>query len=288
MHVFEASPFLSSSPAHATVVWHLRSRAIRDQPQRLLRVLVMLIRADFPALCGGTGPLSAWVARAVLLRCWKGLHCLSAAWHVRSVHGRWHVNNRFTASTVTSTISQLRTSSERKLSLSATRQPFMVEIALPYVFSLSNSLVFVSFLCLSNLSHRQEQGGSMSSMQVVEQSPGHTRDGSEKVRTFDKRTLRHKLFDRQRFVSVSWLRHAQLRNLVEVWALMGDFAASSRVLAARSKPVYFFRSNLCRFLSKFAWALPLSLSSPWTMIFFSVTTRTDKKWDLVPNARLPR
>ena len=49
--------------------------------------------------------------------------------------------------------------------------------------------------------------------------------------------------------------------------------ASSRVLAARSEPVYFFRSNLCRFRSKFAWALPLSLSSPWTMNFF---LRNDK------------
>ena len=39
-------------------------------------------------------------------------------------------------------------------------------------------------------------------------------------------------------------------------------AASSRVLAARSEPVYFFRSNLCWFCSKFAWTLPLSLSSP--------------------------
>ena len=65
-------------------------------------------------------------------------------------------------------------------------------------------------------------------------------------------------------------------------------AASSRVLAARSEPVYCFRSNLCRFRSKFAWALPLNLSLPWTMNFFSETTNTDKKWELVPNAQLPR
>ena len=47
-------------------------------------------------------------------------------------------------------------------------------------------------------------------------------------------------------------------------------AASSRVLAARSKTVYFFRSNLCWFRSNnnFAWALPMSLSSIQTMIFF--------------------
>ena len=95
---------------------------------------------------------------------------------------------------------------------------FTVEIALLFVFSLANSLFFVSFLRLSDLSHTQEQAGSMLklSTQVVAQSPSHNRDGSEKVRTFDKRTHRHKPFDRQGFVSVMWLRHAQLRDLVEV------------------------------------------------------------------------
>ena len=38
---------------------------------------------------------------------------------------------------------------------------FTVEIALLFVFSLSNSLFFVSFLRLSDLSHTQEQAGSM-------------------------------------------------------------------------------------------------------------------------------
>ena len=67
-----------------------------------------------------------------------------------------------------------------------------------------------------------------------------------------------------------------------------SMSSYGRVLAARSEPAYFFRSNFCRFRSKFAWALPLSLSSPWTMNFFSETTNTDKKRKLVPNARLPR
>ena len=67
-----------------------------------------------------------------------------------------------------------------------------------------------------------------------------------------------------------------------------SMSSYGRVLAARSEPVYFFFSNLCQFSSKFAWALPLSLSSTWTMTFFSDTTNTDKKWELVPNARLPR
>ena len=54
-----------------------------------------------------------------------------------------------------------------------------------------------------------DAGGSAPSL-------SHNRDGSEKVRTFDKRTHHLKPFDRQRFVSVLWLRHDQLRDLVEV------------------------------------------------------------------------
>ena len=38
-------------------------RAVRDRPQGLLRVLIMLIRTDFPALRGGTVPLSARYGR---------------------------------------------------------------------------------------------------------------------------------------------------------------------------------------------------------------------------------
>ena len=88
---------------------------------------------------------------------------------------------------------------------------------------LSNSLFFVSFLRLSNLSRTQEQAGSMPSTQVVAPSPSDNRDGSEKVRAFDKRTHRHKPFDHQRFVSVlRCIRHAQLRDLVEVWALTAE------------------------------------------------------------------
>ena len=90
-----------------------------------------------------------------------------------SVHGR--INNPFASSAVTCTMSQFRTSSERKQSLSATRQPFTVEIALLFVFSLSNSLFFVSFLRISYLSHTQEQAGSMPWMQAVGiASPGHS------------------------------------------------------------------------------------------------------------------
>ena len=73
----------------------------------------------------------------------------------------------------------------------AMRQPFTVEIALLFVFSLSNSLFLVPFFCLSGLSHTQEQAGNMPWMQPGAPSPSYNRDGSEKVRTFDKRTHRH-------------------------------------------------------------------------------------------------
>ena len=181
----------------------------------------------------------------MLLRCWKGVHCLSAAWPIRSVHGRLHVNNRFAVSAVTCKISQLRTSSKKKLSLSSTRQPFFfnVEITLLFVFSLSNSLFFMSFVRLSDLSHTQEQAGSMPSTQAVAPSPSHNRDGSEKVRTFDKRTHRHKPFDRQRFVSVLWLRHAQLRDFVEVWALTGECSPRVRECSPpdRNRSIFSFK-----------------------------------------------
>ena len=103
-----------------------------------------------------------------------------------------------------------------------------------------------------------------------------------------QRTHRHKPFDLQRFVSVLWFRHAQLRDLVEVWALTGECSPPVRDCSPpdRNRPIFFVQNLSIR--SKFAWALPLSLSSPWTMNFFSETTNTDKKWKLVPNARLPR
>ena len=53
-------------------------------------------------------------------------------------------------------------------------------------------------------------------------------------------------------------------------------ASANRQFASARRQIrtgLFFRSNLCRFCSKFAWALPLSLSSPWTMNFF---LRNDK------------
>ena len=158
----------------------------------------------------------------MLLGSWISILCLSAAWHVRSIHGRLHVNNWFAASAVRWAISQLRTSSERKLSLSATRLPFTVEIALLDVFSLSNSLFFASFLRLSDLSHRQEQAGSMPSTQAIPPSPGHNRDGSEKVRTFDKEAIAtNRLIAKDSLASCGCATF-NCPYLVEVWAPTGE------------------------------------------------------------------
>ena len=96
------------------------------------------------------------------------------------------------------------------------------------------------FFCLSDLSHTQEQAGSMPWMQAVAPSPSYNRGGSEKVRTFDKRTHRHKPFDLQRFVSVLWFRHAQLRDLT------GECSPPDR-----NRPIFFVQTFV-----DFALSLP--------------------------------
>ena len=201
-------------------------------------------------------------------RCWKGVHCLSAVWYFRSVHGRLHVNNRFAASAVTCAISQLCTSSKRKLSLSATRQPFTVEIALLYVFSLSHLLFSLSFLRLYDRSHMQEQAGSMPLTQAVAPSPSHNRDGSEKVRMFDKRPIA----TNPTIAKDLWASCGYATLNCAILSKYEQFASARRQFVSARRQIgtglYFFRSNLCRFRSKFAWALPLSLSLPWTMNFF--------------------
>ena len=200
--------------------------------------------------------------------------------YVNRCDGRLHVNNPFAASTATCTISQLRTSSERKLSLPATKQPLTVEIALLFVFSLANSL-FVCFLCLSDLSQTQKQARSMHSTQVVAPSPSHNRDGSVEVRTKEPIATNPSM-SKDPWASCAY----DMLNCAILWKYELLRASAHRQIGTG----LFFRSNLCRFRAKVAWELPLSLarSSPWTMIFFSETTNTDKKWKLVPNARLPR
>ena len=109
------------------------------------------------------------------------------------------------------------------------------------------------FFCLSDLSHTQEQARSMPWMQAVAPSPSYNRDGSDKVRTFDKRAHRHKPFDLQRFVSVLWFQHAQLRDLVEVWALTGECSPPVRECSPpdRNRAIFFVQT-----LVDFALSLP--------------------------------
>ena len=105
---------------------------------------------------------------------------------------------------------------------------------------------------------------------------------------------------RQKNPSSQTLRSPKIRERLVVtarstaWSCrsMGSYkrvlAASSRVLTARSEPVYFFVQTFVDF------ALSLPGHSLWVclrpgpLIFFLEMTNTDKKWKLVPNARLPR
>ena len=70
---------------------------------------------------------------------------------------------------------------------------------------------------------------------------------------FDKRTHRRKPFDRQRFVSVLWLHHAQLRDLVEVWALTGGCLPPVRECSPPDRNCSFFFVQTCL---DFAQSLP--------------------------------
>ena len=100
-------------------------------------------------------------------------------------------------------------------------------------------LLFVKFALLCDFSSiirtiTYARASREPSPQAVAPSPSHNRDSSEKVWMFEKRTQHHKPFDRQWFVSVLWLRHAQLRGLVEVqwnqakmWLFLNNFSAST-------------------------------------------------------------
>ena len=145
----------------------------------------------------------------------------------------------------------------------------MVEIHLLYVSSLSNSLVlcvFSSFIRpITYAKARREHAFDASGSSKPEPQQRRQWEGAN-IRQMNPspQTLRSPKTREHR--SWAWLRHAKLRNLVEVWAL----TASARRQIGTG---LFFHWNLCRFRSKFAWALPLSLSLPWTMNFF---LRNDK------------
>ena len=129
----------------------------------------------------------------------------------------------------------------------------------------------------------------MPSTQAVAPSPGYSRDGSEKVWMF-KRTHRHKPFDRQRFMSVLWLCHAQMRDLVEVWAHMGECLPPVRECSPpvrkcsppdRSRSIFLVQlQTFVNFALSLPGLSPLSLSSSWTMTFFSETTKKGQETKL--------
>ena len=217
----------------------------------------------------------------MLLRCWKGVHCLSAAWHFRSVHGRLLVNNRLAASLVTCNLTTSyferketqfvgnKTAIYRRNRSSVCL--LFVKVALFCVFS-----SFIRPLTYARASRVHAFDGS-----------GSPKPEPQQRRQWEGANVRRKNPSPQTIRSPKICERLVVtaRSTARSCRSMSSYG---RVLATRLEPVYFFRSNFCRFRSKFVWALPLSLSLPWTMIFFSETTNTDKKWKLVPNARLPR
>ena len=129
----------------------------------------------------------------MLIRCWKGAHCLSAACHFRSVHRRLQVNNgsQRRRSCAQSHNFVLRAKETKFVGNKTAIYDRNRTSLCPLLVKLAR-LSFVSFLRSSDRSRTQEQAGSMPLMTAVAPSPSHNRDCSEKVRTFYKRTHRHK------------------------------------------------------------------------------------------------
>ena len=196
---------MSATLARATAIFCSRKKSAKITEYRdtapLTRCSCSALRevGVFVRECGKCKPLYA----SVIERC------------VTLPVGTWSVARKqsFASTAVTCTMSQLRTSSAKFVNnKTAIYRRNLSSVCLLFV----KLALLCAFFCLSGLSHTQEQAGNMPWMQAVAPSPSYNRDGSEKVRTFDKRTHRHKPFDLQRFVSVLWFRHAQLRDLVEV------------------------------------------------------------------------
>ena len=208
--------------------------------------------------------------RAVLLRCSKGLHCLSAAWHIRSVHGRLHVNNRFCSvgghgrNLTTSYFEQKETKfvGNKTAIYSRNRSSLcllFVKLALLCVFS--------SFI---RPRESREHAFDVSGIAKLEPQQRRQWEGANvRQKNPSPQTLQSPKIRERLVVTLS----SAAQSCRSMSSYGRALAASSRVLAARSESVYFYRSNRCWFRSKFAWTLPLSLSSPWTMNFF---LRNDK------------
>ena len=249
------------------------------------RACFAIIRSNFPALHGGNVPwLKAryWGANPMLKRRSLFQRCVTLP------VGTWSVarNNRFAASAVMCASSQLRTSSERKLSLSVTRQPIIVEIGLFYVFSLSNSLVFVSFLRKSDRKHTQEHAGSMPSTQAVQRQARATTVTA--VRTCERST-KEPIATRPSIAKDSWTSGGSTARFCRSMKSYGRvLAVSSLVLAAKSKPVYLFVQPLSISLYKVCLGTPFEFFFTLDHALFLETSNTEKTWKWVPNARLPR
>ena len=263
-------------------------RTVRDCPQGLLRVLIiMVIMTDLAALVlwvqdtGGATPMSK--RRSYLECCLTlpvGTWSVARTQSIRSVGG--HVHNLTTSYFE-------RKESKFVSNKTAIYRQNCSSLCILFV-KLAPLCVYSSFIrpityAKASREHAFDAGGS------TKLKPQQRRQwGGVNVRQKNQITQILKLPKIwYRFVRLLWLCHAQLRDLVEVWALTDECSPPVGKCSPqdRTRSISFVQTFV-NFRSKFAWALPLSLSSPWTMIFFSETTNTDKKWKLVPNAPLPR
>ena len=226
--------------------------------------------------------------------CWSGLislHCkASAAWHVRSVHGRLYVNNRFAASVVTCAFSQLRTSSERE-------SKFVGNKTAIYSWNRSSvCLLFVklALLCVFSSFIRPITKARASWEHAFDDKwQRQARDTAETAVRRCERSTKEPIATNRSIAKDSWAScgYAKLNCVILSKYELLRASACRQFTSARCQieTGLFFRSNLCPI---FAQSLPgHSLGvclppGPW--IFSSEMTSTDKKWKLVPNARLPR
>ena len=145
-----------------------------------------------------------------------------------------------------------------------------------------NSPFLVSFLRLTDLSHTQEQAGSMPSTQAVAPSASHhwpERRQWEGVNVRQKnpspQTLRSPKI-RERLVVTARSTARSFRSMSSYGRVL---AASSRVLAARSEPVFFFIQTFVDFALSLPGHSLWACLRPGPSIFSQKRKNTDKKWN---------
>ena len=197
----------------------------------------------------------------MLLLCWKGVHCLSAAWHLGSVHDRLHVNKQSQRRRSRAQSHNFALQAKRKLSLSATRQPFMVKIALSLFLlfvKLACLCVFSSFIWLITYERASREHAFNASGSAKPEPQQRRKWEGAKVRQMNPspQTLRSPKIRESLVVTP----RSTARSSRSTSSYGRVLAASSRVLAARPEPVYFFVQTFVDF------ALSLPGHSLWVCL----------------------